>query len=733
MKTVALIGNPNCGKSTLFNRLTGTRQKVGNWPGVTVAKKQGRFDIGKQAYELLDLPGLYSLTSQLENSADEEITTCALRDEFDYIINVIDANHIERHLYLTAQLLEYQIPMVVVLNMTDVAKRRGIDCDVGLLSERLGCPVVMTVAHTGVGVDQIRHALTGYQHNAHRIASFPDVINRALSTLQEQAPQHRFCDLLHLLEGDLCCQEQFDTSTIELANTLRVQISEQGEDADTLIIDARYRYIHELCLQVINKLHRKSTKTSRIDQLVLHRYFGIPIFLLSMYLTFIVAINFGSVFQDFFALTSQALFIDLPVQYLKHWHAPTWLILTTAGVGMGVHTTVTFIPILFMLFFMLSILESTGYMARAAFVMDRLMSYIGLPGKAFLPLIIGFGCNVPAIMATRTLDSKRERIITILMSPFMSCSARLAVFSVFVAAFFPSHGALIIFSLYVIGILCAILTGFILSKTLLQQRSSPLVFELPAYHAPNIGQVSSAAYTRLKSFLIRAGRIIVPVCVVLTLLDTLKFGDSNLSLLALFGQLITPLFTPIGISADNWPATVGLLTGTVAKEVLIGSLNTMYNQLSQVTTPDYVYPLGLTLKQALWSIPHNLRDFIYAFINPIAALAPHQEFDHGAYGEFVKRFHSPIAAYAYCLFVLLYIPCVSTFAVTVRELNWRYAVFGLFWSVGIAYFVAASFYQLAHFSYHPVQSMLYCLWGIAFVTVVMWFLKRLQVTQMRAV
>lgn len=704
---IALIGNPNCGKSTIFNRLTGTRQKVGNWPGVTVAKKIGHFQFEDESIEVIDLPGIYSLTAYDEISEDVRITTHFLATgNIDCLVNVIDATHLERHLYLTAQLLEYQIPMIVVLNMQDVAQRRGIHIDCDRLAESLGCPVISTIAHLGEGMEDLCLALSKRALNHYRISSYPPVIGNALVKLQALAPQRRTCHLLHLLEGDINCRPTFDPDTLALAQQCRSDIAtEIGEDADTLIVDARYQFIHHVCLEVVDRGQKNSmTNSARLDQVLLNRWLGLPIFFGIMYLTFIIAINFGNAFQDFFAISSQAIFVEGVSQWLTAWHAPHFIVSIMVGVGMGIHTTVTFIPILLMLFIMLSILESTGYMARAAFVMDRFMSFIGLPGKAFLPLIIGFGCNVPAIMASRTLDSERERITTILMSPFMSCSARLAVFSVFVAAFFPQHGASVIFSLYLVGIACALLTGYMIKLTLLAQESSPLVYELPAYHRPNCRNIVFAALERLKSFLWRAGKIIIPVCVVLSIVGP--------AVLAEFGKAITPIFQPMGITPDNWPATVGLLTGTLAKEVLIGSLNTMYSQIADSTAQTELQSVSLLLQQALWSIPQNLSSLWHAFFNPIAVLAPHQEFDRIAYGEFVHRFQSPAAAYSYLLFVLLYIPCVSTFAVTVRELNWQYAAMGLLWSIVVAYTVATTFFQMTLITVHPWQSLLWLLGSV---------------------
>lgn len=352
-------------------------------------------------------------------------------------------------------------------------------------------------------------------------------------------------------------------------------------------------------------------------------------------------------------------------------------------------------------------------MARAAFVVDKLMRLLGLPGKAFVPMIVGFGCNVPAIMAARTLDSPRERLLTIVMSPFMSCSARLAIYSVFVAAFFPHGGQNIVFCLYIIGILMAVMTGFILRKTTLQGASSPLILELPAYHRPSMRRLLKEMSSRLHYFIIRAGRLIIPVCVMLSGLNALTIDGgfsgaqaSTQSILSLIGQWLTPLFWPMGIESNNWPATVGLLTGMLAKEVVIGSLNSLYSQLSHLSN-DYATDFNLwqSLHDALWSIPKNLSELGSAFTNPILASAPDNVVSQSAYGEMAQRFDGQAGAFAYLLFVLLYIPCVSTMAAIRQEASRKLMWFSVSWSLLIAYSSAVIFYQIARFTEHPQQSL----------------------------
>ena len=354
-------------------------------------------------------------------------------------------------------------------------------------------------------------------------------------------------------------------------------------------------------------------------------------------------------------------------------------------------------------------------MARAAFVVDKAMRALGLPGKSFVPMIVGFGCNVPAIMAARTLDSEQNRILTVMMSPFMSCSARLAIYAVFVAAFFPTGGQNIVFSLYLIGILMAVFTGFILRKTIIGGQASPLILELPAYHKPNLKRLFRETALRLRYFVIRAGRLIIPICVILGGLNALTIDGgistgeaSTRSVLSLLGQWLTPIFAPMGLHQNNWPATVGLLTGMLAKEVVVGSLNSLYAQighLDHIASASFDF-LG-SLQTALWSIPKNLSHLGQALFNPIIASAPDGEMSQSVYGMMVQRFDGQAGAFAYLLFVLLYIPCVSTMAVIRQETSRKLMWFSITWSLIVAYFSAVLFYQLATFSKHPQQSIIW--------------------------
>lgn len=709
MTHLVLIGNPNCGKTTLFNALTGDTQKVGNWPGVTVEKKTGHCVIGQQQYMVTDLPGIYSLGGLTQSSShDEYIAAQAIVSlDIDCIVNVVDACHLERHLYLSSQLLELGKPLIVVLNMMDIAHQQGIDIDLAALTTRLGCPVIPLQAHKEIGLADLFLALS----------TIPDAPKPWVLPLS-QAIQHQLHQIeQHLIAQGMCSEKAYYQAR-RLAEgdvTDIVTMPLQEQELDVFLADARYQLIHELVAQCQKKSSDASEHfTAKLDRIMLHRVFALPIFFGMMYLMFLFAINVGGAFQDFFDIGSDTLFVQGSAWLLTELHAPHWLIALIAhGVGKGINTTLTFIPVIAAMFFFLSLLETSGYMARAAFVVDKLMRFMGLPGKSFVPMIVGFGCNVPAIMAARTLDSERDRLLTVMMSPFMSCSARLAIYAVFVSAFFPSGGQNVVFSLYLIGILMAVLTGFLLRKTHLKGTASTLILELPTYHKPALKRLYRETLIRLRFFVIRAGSLIIPICVLLGGLNALSIdggvsaGDANThSVLSMIGQWMTPLFAPMGITQDNWPATVGLLTGMLAKEVVVGTLNTLYAQTEQMNvlmnTP---FDLWAGLSAAVWSIPHNLMQLGTALWNPIAASAADNEVSGSVYGIMAERFDGQVGAYAYLLFVLLYIPCVSTMAVIRQEANRQFMWFSIIWSLIIAYSCAVVFYQSARFLEHPEYSI----------------------------
>jgi len=721
---IALVGNPNAGKTSLFNSLTGSRQKVGNWPGVTVERKSGLFTLNNTDIEVIDIPGTYSLISHCDEDSLDVCIACdhILSGDAQLIVNVIDASNLERNLYLTTQLLDMGVPIVIALNMTDIAKRQRLQIDIDRLSQELSCPVVPIQANKAKGLDKLKQVIqqqlasNTQQDNQNKLAAYlPKEILPVLNPLQELARNTHYFTMRYF-EGDECVLQRLDETHQQRVKKCEKDMhAKHQEDSDILIADARYSFVHDLTEKVVHA-HKpqKHNVTAMIDNVVLNRFLGIPIFLLVMYLMFLFAINIGGVFQDFFDIGSETIFVGGFAHLLHSLHFPSWITaILAAGVGKGINTTVSFIPVIGGMFLFLSLLESSGYMARAAFVVDRLMQALGLPGKAFVPLIVGFGCNVPAVMGARTLESHRDRILTIMMSPFMSCGARLAIFAVFTAAFFPVGGQNIVFALYLIGIVMALFTGLLLRNTLLKGDTSLFVMELPPYHIPHFASVMRQTWIRLKGFLFKAGKVIIPVCILIGTLNSLSIHgellvhDANQqSLLAWVGQKLTILFAPMGIHQDNWPATVGLITGTLAKEVVVATLNTLYTQIGHLGHLQNVhFDIWQGLSRAVHSIWDNLVALPSALGNPVAASAPEHSVSPGVYGVMYKHFDGQIGAFAYLLFVLLYVPCVSTVAVMTRELNRGWALFSLAWTTFLAYGIAVVFYQLATLSRHPASSL----------------------------
>lgn len=651
--TIALLGNPNSGKTTLFNALTGRKKAVGNWSGVTVTEQMGCGAVDTQAFQVIDLPGTYSLTVIEDDSVhDESVPATFLKTgDFSFVLNVVDALTLERQLYLTLQALEQQIPLVVIINRLDLLEHQGKKLSLEKLQAILGCPVIAQNAQSKnkawlklVFTERLWESKYSFQG-----LSYPTILEEQLQRIA-----HPRWQVLRWLEGENPTQPHLISEIQQAQAAIEAAL---GEPADVVIAKTRYAFI-EKCLkdvivpsgsaQSLSQLQSQPQQPSfsdKMDAILCHRLWGLPCFFAIMYALFFFAIGIGGVFQDWFESAASFIFVDTVSRGLTALSAPGWLhALLVQGLGLGITTIVTFIPVIGAMFFALSFLEESGYMARAAFVMDRLMRAVGLPGKSFVPMIIGFGCNVPAILGTRTLDNRRDRILAVMMSPFMSCGARLAIFTVFVAAFFPRGGQNIVFLLYIIGIAMAVLTGLFLKKTLLRGNNAPFILEMPRFQWPQWRLLRRMSWHRLKRFILNAGKLIIPVCMVIGLCD-----------LSVIGKMIVPVFEPMGITPDNWPAAVGLLTGLMAKEVVIGTLNALY------ATP----------------------------------------------GDLVTHFHAQANAFAYLLFVLLYFPCMSATAAMLREVQKGWTLFSVCWTTGLAYGVAVGFYQCATFSEHPLKSLVW--------------------------
>ncbi len=753
---IGVVGNPNSGKTTLFNAMTGAKQRVGNWPGVTVERKVGAYQHDDVSYEVIDLPGTYSLDVTNEDiSLDEKIARDFVHaNEADVIVNIVDASNLERNLYLTAQLIEMRKPMIVALNMMDVAEAMGVKVDVAGMADKLGCPVVPVVAVNQNGVpelkDAVAEAVKTKPVSAAKIA-YDDSLETAITGLMAQvqstadaAGANSRWLAARLLEGDGLARRLAGPSVVS-DEALAESQSNLSEDVDILLADGRYGFANSAAQAHAKKAAKVSRNISdKIDRVVLNRALGIPIFLGMMYLMFMFTINIGGSFIDFFDIFSGAIFVDGFGALLASLGMPDiGVLLLATGIGGGIQVVATFIPVIAFLYLFLSVLEDSGYMARAAFVMDRAMRAVGLPGKSFVPLIVGFGCNIPAIMATRTLEQHRDRIMTIVMAPFMSCGARLPVYALFAAAFFPIGGQNIVFGLYLIGIAVAVLTGLVMKNTILQGETSPFVMELPPYHMPTFKGVMIRVWDRTMSFVVRAGKIIVPMVLVLNVMNSIgtdgSFGneDTENSVLSEVGKSIAPAFSPMGLDEENWPAAVGLFTGILAKEAVVGTLDSMYTAMAEaeaaaagIVEEEEPFSLMAGITEAFETIPANLGDAMGTWADPmgisvgdvstIDAASEEQEVATGTFGAMAAKFDGAAGAFAYLLFILLYFPCTAALAAVYRETNLAWTAFVGAWTTGIAYVIATISYQSAIFTRDPVSSGLWIaiMVGISVVTFV---------------
>lgn len=726
-KTIAVVGNPNSGKTTLFNGLTGSNQRIGNWPGVTVEKKEGTLVLDGLELTLVDLPGIYSLSA---HSEDERVARdYILSGEPGLVVNILDATNLERNLYLTLQLLEMGVPVLAVVNMMDLAAAKEIRIDLPQLQAKLGIPVLGITATKNKDVQSVKEAIArawqGNLESRFRIdypAEIETLINQwtpALGKVARDLGANERWTALKILEQDPWVTEKIIQSGVLSEPEIKTAIARLetalNDPSDVLIADARYGFIQVLTGQLIRRGACRKSASDLIDEIVLHRFFGIPIFLGIMYLIFWITMNIGGSFIDFFDILFGTVFVDGFGHLLARIGTPEWLIsILAGGIGAGIQTLATFIPVIFMMFLMLSLLEDSGYMARAAFVMDRFMRWIGLPGKSFVPMLVGFGCTVPAVMATRTLENKRDRYLTIFMTPLMSCGARLPVYALFGAAFFGAGAGNMVFSIYMAGIVLAILTGLLLKHTLFKGEASHFVMELPSYHAPRFGNIMAYTWNRLKVFMFRT-KVIIVVVAILSFLNSLgtdgTFGneDSPNSVLSQIGKAITPIFEPMGVEKDNWPATVGIFTGIFAKEAVVGTLNSLYHQIDYVADPEEAeaetgFDFWAGVKEAAASVPEALSGVWDGLKDPLGlgivssdqeVVAEEVGADEQVYAAMQRYFkRGPLQAYAYLLFILIYFPCVAALGVVLREMGHGYGWLAIGYLTVLAWIVATLFYQI---------------------------------------
>ena len=679
--TIALAGNPNCGKTTLFNELTGSRQHVGNWPGVTVDKKEGTYKKNKEI-NMLDLPGTYSLSPY---SAEEIVARdYIVKEKPDAVINIVDGTSIERNLYLTLQVLETGIPTVVAVNMMDEVENRGDKIDCQKLSQILRVPVVPIVARTGKGLDELMkaaHKTASGARPSNQLLIFGDDIEQAIEEIKEHltegTPGDRQWTAIKLLEGD-----EVIAKTLKPAQSGTIQDivermdSKCNGDTEAAIADQRYQYIGQLVKQTVKKAQsgHVETRSDKLDKILTNRILALPIFAAVMYLLF--AATFSENFLFIPGLPSPGVWLAGIVE--TAWGALTGLVeggLTAAGasdwaLGLvlscmdGIGAVAGFLPLVLVLFLLLSFLEDSGYMARVAFVMDRIFRHFGLSGRSFIPLLMGFGCSVPALMASRTLENDKDRKITMMITPFMSCGAKLPIYLMFaVTLFVNSNQTMIVFGIYMIGLLAAVASAFILGKLLKGGEVSNFIMELPAYRIPTLKSVLIHAWEKVKGFAVKAGTVIFGSTVLIWLLSSFNFSgmcEMEDSFLASMGNAIKFIFIPLGFA--DWRASVGVVTGWIAKENIVATFGQLFGGVS-----DQVIEAVSAGEEALPAI---------------------------------TSVFTPAAAWAYMTFNLLCMPCFAAVGAIRREMgSWKWTLRAVGYQMLTAYVVAFVVYHLCGLFY----------------------------------
>lgn len=663
---VALVGNPNSGKTTLFNCLTGSNLYVGNWPGVTVEKKEGDLKNTSENITLVDLPGIYSLAPY---SMDEIVSrNYLLEDTPDLIINIIDASNIERNLYLSTQLMELDCPMIGALNMMDVVEKKGISLDIKSLKNSFGFPFIKISAQRETGIEELIQMVTeNIKHPKKRempkifpleitaiLKEFDELVQGKYPHILEHYPMaFRSIKLIEKDEEVLSkIHESFGLLEDIYATRKKIE-SVSGHDVDSAIADYRYRFITQ-SVEKATKIVRENTIDfqEKLDKVLMNRYAALPIFFLFMFIIYYVSITLVGAYTigtiEWFI--NEVLIVNV-AQVLGNLGAASWLIsMITDGVITGVGAVLTFVPQLIVLFIFISILEDSGYMARVAFMMDRVFRRFGLSGKSFIPMVVGLGCSVPGIMATRTLENERERKLTAVLTPFISCGAKMPIYVLMASVFFTANQTFLVFSLYIISLFTVFVSGFILSKTWFKGADSGYLLEIPPLRLPKLKNTVTQVWQRIREFIVRAGTIIFAASVVLWFLQSYTFGfqpvqSPDQSMLASFGKIIAPIFIPLGFG--NWVASVALLTGVAAKEMIISTMSVLLSGTA------------------------------------------------GGFPAALSQVFTPVSAYSFVIFVLLASPCMAALATMKKELgNWKDFIFALAYQLGLAYGVAFIIYQV---------------------------------------
>ena len=671
---VALVGNPNCGKTSLFNCVTGAKEKVGNYGGVTVDSKEGWFNIGGRKVQLVDLPGTYSLT---EFSPEEMYVRTYIRDNRpDAILNIVDAGNLERNLYLTTQIMDMNIPIVIALNMWDEMEKSGDKLDIDMLSRLLGSRMVPVTAYNGRGVKEVLQATMdaideSEQETHHHNVNYGTLIEDCLKELGEMCPTLDRYTVLKIIENDqhalqLLEGQENAGQVIKAAADMRQRIErDYNDDIVSVITDLKYGFVRGALAETFTpnpeRLSNETKPGYSMDRLLTNKWLALPILLVLMWLMFEATFTLGAYPQEW---------IESGVSWFGQWIGnilPDGILrdLIVDGIIAGVGGVLVFLPQILILFFFISLLEDSGYMARAAFIVDRIMHRVGLHGKSFIPYLIGFGCGVPAIMATRTLENRRDRLVTILTVPFMSCSARLPAYLLLVAAFFTAKQGLILMSIYLVGIVVAAITAIVLSKTLLKHDKTQFVMELPPYRRPTARNATIHMWSKGKQYLQKMATVILAASIIVWALGYFPRHEGQTpqeqienSYMGMMGKAIEPVVEPLGF---NWQMGVSVLTGAAAKEIVVSTMGVLYTGEADADEE------SASLKMKLQN-----------------ATKPN--------GEHV---FNPIVAYSFMLFILLYFPCIAALVAIKREAGTKWMIFEIFYTTAVAWLVSFIFYQVA--------------------------------------
>lgn len=663
---IALVGNPNSGKTTLFNCLTGSNLYVGNWPGVTVEKKEGDLRDTDKEITLVDLPGIYSLAPY---SMDEIVSrNFLLEEQPDLIINIIDASNIERNLYLSTQLMELNCPMVGALNMMDVVKKTGVEIDVGEMEKIFGYPFIEISAQKETGIDELIK-LVEKTVGIKKLKDFPEIFPAEIRDLFNEFDNligSKYPDVLsdypHLFRAIKLIEKDEEVllkihGNIDLLkdiDDIRKKIETVSHhDVDSAIADYRYRFITEGITRATKKTKDNAIQfQEKLDKVLMNRYAALPIFFFFMFVIYYVSITLvGEITIGGIEWFINDVLMVAVERGLGSLGAAGWIIaLINDGIITGVGAVLTFIPQLVVLFVFISILEDSGYMARVAFIMDRIFRHFGLSGKSFIPMVVGLGCSVPGIMATRTLENERERKLTAVLTPFISCGAKMPIYVLMASVFFAQYQTVLVFSLYLVSLTVVFTSGFVLSKTWFKGADSGYLLEIPPLRLPKLKNTATQVWQRTKEFIVRAGTIIFAASVVLWFLQSFDLSfqmtqTPDESILAMFGKIIAPIFVPLGFG--NWVASVALLTGVTAKEMIISTMSVLLSG------------------------------------------------QDGSFTVAISQVFTPVSAYSFVVFILLASPCMAAIATMKKELgNWRDFIFAMAYQIGLAYGVAFVIYQV---------------------------------------